>query len=179
MLDSRQTDLVANKTKEAENAKSRPQISEAIVTKNQDAKDKSPDIEAAVRESVRRFEASMKANGRRLHSQRFIKEQKAANLSDLKKFSRALKLPTPVPNDLLPILTKDSLRQSEIAEQAQRDAAQGSSLSYKNGWEDPGRTLVRKPSPIPQTPSPASTQDSQRPCQPQAPRYTLRLGSLS
>ncbi|KAA6411068.1 MAG: CAMK kinase [Lasallia pustulata] len=122
---SGQTNLVANKTKEAENAKSRPQISKAIVAKSQDAKDKSPDVEAVYRESFRRFAAkeSVEAKAKRLHSLQDTKEQKAGKLNDLKKFSQAFKLPTPVPKDLLPILSKDSSRQSEIAEQAQRDAA--------------------------------------------------------
>ena len=47
---------------------------------------------------------------------------KAIKLNDLKKFSSNFKLHTPVPKDLVPILAKDTIKQQEIVEKAQREA---------------------------------------------------------
>ncbi|KAK3170968.1 hypothetical protein OEA41_003052 [Lepraria neglecta] len=47
---------------------------------------------------------------------------KNIKLNDLKKFSTNFKLHTPVPKDLVPILAKDTVKQNEIVEKAQREA---------------------------------------------------------
>ena len=47
---------------------------------------------------------------------------KNIKLNDLKKFSTNFKLHTPVPKDLVPILAKDTAKQNEIVEKAQREA---------------------------------------------------------
>jgi hypothetical protein len=48
------------------------------------------------------------------------RESKAVKLNDLKKFSQNFKLNTPVPQDLVPILAKDEVKQKVIVEKALR-----------------------------------------------------------
>jgi hypothetical protein len=51
-----------------------------------------------------------------------IKNHKPIKFADLKQFSDSFKLRTPVPTDIVPILTKDPLKQNEIQERALRNA---------------------------------------------------------
>lgn len=58
-------------------------------------------------------------------------QDKAIKLNDLKKFSTNFKLHTPVPKDLVPILAKDTAKQHEIVEKAQREAEQKAAMPAK------------------------------------------------
>ncbi|EHL03698.1 hypothetical protein M7I_0344 [Glarea lozoyensis 74030] len=60
----------------------------------------------------------------RVESARISKARndKELKLSDLKKFADSFKLNTPVPEDLIPIIAKDPVRQQEIKENAKRNA---------------------------------------------------------
>lgn len=66
------------------------------------------------------FEKNRLADDRRKR----VSHDKAIKLNDLKKFSTNFKLHTPVPKDLVPILAKDTAKQHEIVEKAQREAEQ-------------------------------------------------------
>ncbi|KAF5594577.1 alcohol dehydrogenase [Fusarium subglutinans] len=50
------------------------------------------------------------------------KQDKEVRLTELKKFARSFKLHTPVPSDLVDILSNDPSKQKEIIEKARRDA---------------------------------------------------------
>lgn len=56
--------------------------------------------------------------------------QKEIKLKILERLSEKLRLPTPIPEELLPCLAKDAPKQNEIEEQARRDAAQVTSHTY-------------------------------------------------
>lgn len=56
--------------------------------------------------------------------QRRARDDKAIKLNDLKIFSERFKLHTPVPSDLVPILTKDKAKQDDIIAKATRNAEQ-------------------------------------------------------
>lgn len=80
-------------------------------------------VEAEVLDSFRNFamfEKNRLADDRRKR----VSHDKAIKLNDLKKFSTNFKLHTPVPKDLVPILAKDTAKQHEIVEKAQREAEQ-------------------------------------------------------
>lgn len=80
-------------------------------------------VEAEVLDSFRNFamfEKNRLADDRRKR----VNHDKAIKLNDLKKFSTNFKLHTPVPKDLVPILAKDTAKQHEIVEKAQREAEQ-------------------------------------------------------
>lgn len=80
-------------------------------------------MEAEVLDSFRTFaniEKMRLADDRRKR----VSHDKAIKLNDLKKFSTNFKLHTPVPKDLVPILAKDTAKQHEIIEKAQREAEQ-------------------------------------------------------
>ena len=66
------------------------------------------------------FEKNRLADDRRKR----VSQDKAIKLNDLKKFSTNFRLHTPVPKDLVPILAKDTAKQHEIVEKAQREAEQ-------------------------------------------------------
>ncbi len=80
-------------------------------------------VETEVRDAFQKFanfEKSRVAEDRRKR----VNHDKAIKLNDLKKFSTNFKLHTPVPKDLVPILAKDTAKQHEIVEKAQREAEQ-------------------------------------------------------
>lgn len=80
-------------------------------------------VETEVLDSFRNFamfEKNRLADDRRKR----VSHDKAIKLNDLKKFSTNFKLHTPVPKDLVPILAKDTAKQHEIVEKAQREAEQ-------------------------------------------------------
>ena len=80
-------------------------------------------VETVVRDAFKtfaNFEKSRVAENRRNR----VNHDKAIKLNDLKKFSTNFKLHTPVPKDLVPILAKDTAKQHEIVEKAQREAEQ-------------------------------------------------------
>ena len=80
-------------------------------------------VETVVRDAFKtfaNFEKSRVAEDRRKR----VIHDKAIKLNDLKKFSTNFKLHTPVPKDLVPILAKDTAKQHEIVEKAQREAEQ-------------------------------------------------------
>ena len=80
-------------------------------------------VETEVLDSFRNFamfEKNRLADDRRKR----VSHDKAIKLNDLKKFSSNFKLHTPVPKDLVPILAKDTAKQHEIVEKAQREAEQ-------------------------------------------------------
>ena len=83
----------------------------------------SVNVETEVLDSFRNFamfEKNRLADDRRKR----VSHDKAIKLNDLKKFSTNFKLHTPVPKDLVPILAKDTAKQHEIVEKAQREAEQ-------------------------------------------------------
>jgi len=80
-------------------------------------------VETEVRDAFQKFanfEKSRVAEDRRKR----VNHDKAIKLNDLKKFSTNFKLHTPVPKDLVPILAKDTAKQHEIVEKAQREVEQ-------------------------------------------------------
>jgi hypothetical protein len=52
----------------------------------------------------------------------FARENKAVKLNDLKKFAMSFKLHTPIPNDLLPVLSKDEEKQRRLEASARQQA---------------------------------------------------------
>ena len=73
------------------------------------------------------FEKTRVAEDRRKR----VMQDKNIKLNDLKKFSTNFKLHTPVPKDLVPILAKDTAKQNEIVEKAQREAEQKAATPSK------------------------------------------------
>ncbi|KAF2500867.1 hypothetical protein BU16DRAFT_602962 [Lophium mytilinum] len=72
-------------------------------------------------DSFKHFSATDKL--RRQERQRSMaRESKAVKLNDLKKFSADFKLGTPIPTDLVPIMTKDTAKQKEIVEKSRKKA---------------------------------------------------------
>ena len=80
-------------------------------------------VEAEVLDSFRNF-ANFEKNRLADDRRKRVSHDKAIKLNDLKKFSTNFKLHTPVPKDLVPILAKDTAKQHEIVEKAQREAEQ-------------------------------------------------------
>ena len=80
-------------------------------------------VETEVLDSFRNF-AFLEKNRLADDRRKRVSHDKAIKLNDLKKFSTNFKLHTPVPKDLVPILAKDTAKQHEIVEKAQREAEQ-------------------------------------------------------
>lgn len=78
-------------------------------------------VETEVRDAFQKFANTEKSRVAEDRRKRVIQD-KAIKLNDLKKFSTNFKLHTPVPKDLVPILAKDTAKQHEIVEKAQREA---------------------------------------------------------
>lgn len=73
-------------------------------------------------DSFKQFSAAEKL--RLSDRQRVIaRENKAVNLADLKKFAQNFKLTTPIPKDLVPILSKDEDRQAQLVAAARQRAS--------------------------------------------------------
>ena len=97
---------------------SRPTETSKVATPNASA-----NVETEVRDAFKtfaKFEKSKIAEDRRKR----VNHDKDIKLNDLKKFSTNFKLYTPVPKDLVPILAKDTAKQVEIMEKAQREVEQ-------------------------------------------------------
>lgn len=80
-------------------------------------------VETEVRDAFKTFATFEKSRVAEDRRKRVIHDQRI-KLNDLKKFSTNFKLYTPVPKDLVPILAKDTAKQHEIVEKAQREAEQ-------------------------------------------------------
>ncbi|KAI9673280.1 MAG: hypothetical protein M1829_004345 [Trizodia sp. TS-e1964] len=100
------------KTAASGNTSPNPQPSAESAVKN---------VEIDLRDSFKQFanNEKLRVEARRRNQIRLEKDDK---LKDLKKFSQSFKLNTPVPTDLVPILAKDTKKQNEIVEKAQRIA---------------------------------------------------------
>ena len=85
---------------------------------------------ADVRDAFQKFANSQKTRVAEDRRKR-VNQDKAIKLNDLKKFSTNFKLHTPVPKDLVPILAKDTAKQHEIVEKAQREAEQKAAAPLK------------------------------------------------
>ena len=105
-------------------------------------------VENDVRDAFKQFASEEKL---RLLEQRRkqAKHDKDIKLNDLMKFSQNFKLNTPVPRDLVPILTKDKDKQEEIIERAQRHIAANRAASAVNPtpMPMPRATTVMEPDP--------------------------------
>ena len=80
-------------------------------------------VETVVRDAFKTF-ANLEKTKLIEDRRKRVSQDKAIKLNDLKKFSTNFKLHTPVPKDLVPILAKDTAKQHEIVEKAQREAEQ-------------------------------------------------------
>ena len=101
-------------------------------------------VEAEVLDSFRNFaiyEKNRLADDRRKR----VSHDKAIKLNDLKKFSTNFKLHTPVPKDLVPILAKDTAKQHEIVEKAQREAEQKAASPPKTLASSADQTSTKVP----------------------------------
>ena len=74
-----------------------------------------------------------------------VSHDKAIKLNDLKKFSTNFKLHTPVPKDLVPILAKDTAKQHEIVEKAQREAEQKAATPPKTSASSADHSSTKGP----------------------------------
>ena len=116
------------------------------------------------------------------NQRRLARQDKAVKLNDLKKFAQNFKLNTPVPQDLVPILAKDKIKQEEIMKKNHENVNQAkttppkqpapavASVAEKAAKPTPGRndsTLV----------SPVSTVDKQN--QQRPPRHNQNNFSQS
>ena len=101
-------------------------------------------VEVEVLDSFRNFamfEKNRLADDRRKR----VSHDKAIKLNDLKKFSTNFKLHTPVPKDLVPILAKDTAKQHEIVEKAQREAEQKVSPPTKASTSSADQSSAKVP----------------------------------
>jgi hypothetical protein len=73
-----------------------------------------------LRDSVKLFvnQERLRVDQRRRN---MVKQEKEIKKNDLLKFAKSFKLHTPVPRDLIPILTKDKAKQDEIIERSRRN----------------------------------------------------------
>jgi len=100
-------------------------------------------VEAEVLDSFRTFAEKQKMQVADNKRQR-VSHDKAIKLNDLKAFSKNFSLHTPVPKDLVPILSKDKKKQDEIVEKSQRSAEQPLSppkAPGRSGDQIPSRPL--------------------------------------
>jgi hypothetical protein len=97
-------------------------------------------VENDVRDAFKQFASTekMRLQERRRNQ---AKHDKDIKLNDLMKFSQNFKLNTPVPRDLVPILTKDKHKQEEIMERAQRNF-EANLASPSTGQKPPLATFV-------------------------------------
>lgn len=101
-------------------------------------------VETEVLDSFRNFamfEKNRLADDRRKR----VSHDKAIKLNDLKKFSTNFKLHTPVPKDLVPILAKDTAKQHEIVEKAQREAEQKAATPPKTSATSADQPPTKSP----------------------------------
>jgi hypothetical protein len=76
-------------------------------------------VEKDVVNAFKAFTATEKLRAQE-HQRQAARHSKAVKLNDLKKFAQSFKLHTPVPQDLVPILAKDKVKQEKIVEKALR-----------------------------------------------------------
>ncbi|KAL8970783.1 MAG: hypothetical protein Q9183_001361 [Haloplaca sp. 2 TL-2023] len=88
-------------------------------------------VENELLDSFRQFASTekMRVQDHRRQREQRVTQDKAIKLNDLMKFSQNFKLNTPVPNDLVPILAKDKIKQEELIEKARRNAESGATLA--------------------------------------------------
>ncbi|KAG9499478.1 hypothetical protein J7337_007934 [Fusarium musae] len=79
-------------------------------------------VEADVLREFKEFARQQQKNAMEARARRERKKLKEDKLTELKKFAQSFKLATPVPSDLIDILSKDPYKQQEIKEKAIRDA---------------------------------------------------------
>jgi hypothetical protein len=78
-------------------------------------------VERDVLNSFKNFASKERNNAEKARNSK-AKADKEVKLTELKKFADTFKLSTPVPNDLIPIIAKDPVKQKEIQEKAQKNA---------------------------------------------------------
>ena len=113
-------------------------------TPNASTPNATTNVETEVLDSFRNFamfEKNRLADDRRKR----VSHDKAIKLNDLKKFSTNFKLHTPVPKDLVPILAKDTAKQHEIVEKAQREAEQKSATPPKTSANSADQPSTKVP----------------------------------
>ncbi|KAF2673746.1 hypothetical protein BT63DRAFT_451804 [Microthyrium microscopicum] len=80
-------------------------------------------VEKDVVNAFKQFTANEKLKAQE-HQRSLAKRDKAVKLNDLKKFAQNFKLNTPVPQDLVPILAKDTDKQQKIVEKALKNVTE-------------------------------------------------------
>ncbi|KAK0674759.1 putative PAB1-binding protein [Cercophora samala] len=107
---------------------------------------------------------------------------KEVKLTELKKFSKEFKLFTPVPQDLIPIIAKDPVKQQEIQEKAIQNAAE---MTAKKRQEAAAKEKESAAAKVNQTKTaaeqsnastPAATTDSRANSRPTAPQHSNSSG---
>jgi len=81
-------------------------------------------VEKDVHEAFKNFAAQEKMRMLQQHQanrQQQNRQEKSVKLNDLKKFAEMFTLKTPVPQDLIPILAKDKVKQDEIRVKSERE----------------------------------------------------------
>jgi hypothetical protein len=78
-----------------------------------------PTVERDVLNAFKAFEATERLRAQELQKAA-VKRDTAIKLNDLKAFSKKFVLHTPVPDDIIPLLSKDTAKQTQIQEEAER-----------------------------------------------------------
>ncbi|CAK9779597.1 hypothetical protein CC85DRAFT_305458 [Cutaneotrichosporon oleaginosum] len=87
--------------------------------------------------------------------QSMVKNERANQLAEFKKWQANFKVPLPIPKDILPILTKDEQKQKAIEEKAERERLESKKLeAAKSPLSSPSKAL----SPTPEAPRAAAAQ---------------------